>query len=178
MKSNKSNTPNIFGYRSMMTAIVLVAAGLLLTAHCPLPAVVPTASASDPGSSDWPMWGGTADRNMVSNMKGLPTSWDVKSKKNVKWVAALGSQSYGNPVVSGGQIYVGTNNEGVRDPKVTGDKGILMAFRESDGEFLWQAVSDKLVAGRVNDWPYQGVCSSSLVEGDRVYYVTNRAELV
>ena len=59
----------------------------------------PSTSASDPGSGDWPMWGGTADRNMISNMKGLPTSWDVKSKKNVKWVAQLGSQTYGNVVV-------------------------------------------------------------------------------
>src|SRR5256884_6920798 len=133
--------------------------------------------ASDPGSGDWPMWGGTPDRNMVSNMKGLPTNWDVAKKVNVKWVAALGSQTYGNAVVAGGQVYVGTNNEGLRDPKVTGDKGILMAFRESDGEFLWQAVSDKLVAGRVNDWPFQGVCSSPLVEGDRLYYVTNRCEI-
>ena len=32
--------------------------------------------------------------------------------------------------------------------------------------------------GRANDWPYQGVCSSPLVEGDRLYYVTNRCELV
>jgi hypothetical protein len=46
--------------------------------------------ASDPGTGDWPMWGGTPDRNMVSNMKGLPTEWDVKTKKNVKWVAELG----------------------------------------------------------------------------------------
>ena len=53
-----------------------------------------------------------------------------------------------------------------------------MAFRESDGEFMWQMVHDKLAAGRVNDWPYQGVASSPLVEGDRVYYVSNRAELV
>src|SRR5678809_523812 len=135
-------------------------------------------SASDPGSGDWPMWGGTPDRNMVSNMKGLPTSWDVKSKKNVKWVAQLGSQSYGNVVVSGGMVFVGTNNEGLRDPKITGDKGVLMAFREADGQFMWQMVHDKLVAGRVNDWPYQGVASSPLVDGDRVYYVSNRAELM
>jgi len=135
-------------------------------------------SASDPGSGDWPMWGGTPDRNMVSNMKGLPTSWDVAAKKNVKWVAALGSQTYGNPVVAGGQVYCGTNNEGLRDPKQTGDKGVLMAFRESDGEFLWQHTSEKLAAGRVNDWPYQGVCSSPLIEGKRLYYVTNRCELV
>ena len=149
----------------------------LLSASCLLHAGFPV-SASDPGTGDWPMWGGTPDRNMVSNMKGLPTTWDVARKVNVKWVASLGSQTYGNAVVAGGQVYIGTNNEGLRDPKVTGDKGILMAFRESDGEFLWQAVSDKLASGRVNDWPYQGVCSSPLVEGNRLYYVNNRAELV
>ena len=75
-------------------------------------------------------------------------------------------------------VFVGTNNEGLRDPKITGDKGVLMAFRESDGAFMWQMVHDKLAAGRVNDWPYQGVASSPFVEGDRVYYVSNRAELV
>lgn len=148
--------------------------GLLLTASGVLSAV----SASDPGTGDWPMWGGTPDRNMVSNMKGAPIQWDVDKKENVKWVAALGSQTYGNVVVAGGMVFVGTNNEAVRDPKVTGDKGILKAFRESDGEFLWQMVHDKLAAGRVNDWPYQGIASSPLVEDDRLYYVSNRAELV
>src|SRR5258707_8861629 len=134
--------------------------------------------ASDPGVGDWPMWGGTPDRNMVSPMKGIPTTWDVASKKNVKWVGQLGSQSYGNPVVAGGQVYAGTNNELVRNPKEGGDRGVLMCFRESDGKFLWQHTNEKLPAGRANDSPYQGVCSSPMVEGDKVYYVTNRCEIV
>lgn len=134
--------------------------------------------ASDPGSGDWPMWGGTPDRNMVSSMKGIPTTWDLKTKKNVKWMAQLGSQSYGNPVVAGGQVYAGTNNELVRNPKQAGDRGVLMCFRESDGKFLWQHTNEKLPAGRANDWPFQGVCSSPLVEGDRLYYVSNRCEAV
>lgn len=134
--------------------------------------------AGDPGTGDWPMWGGTPDRNMVSGMKSPPTSWDIPSKKNVKWVAALGSQTYGNPVVAGGMVFVGTNNEALRDPKQGGDRGVLMAFRESDGEFLWQHATPKLAAGRVNDWPYQGVASSPLVEGERLYYVTNEAKLL
>jgi outer membrane protein assembly factor BamB len=183
MIANRSRNTSIkmarkHGVHSMRKALVTTGIGLLLTAFCLMPSAFSPVAASDPGKGDWPMWGGTPDRNMVSNMKGLPTTWDVKTKKNVKWMTQLGSQSYGNVVVAGGQVYVGTNNEGVRDPKVTGDKGILMAFRESDGEFLWQAVSDKLASGRVNDWPYQGVCSSPLVEGDKLYYVTNRAELV
>src|SRR6187401_3776119 len=131
-------------------------------------------TASDPGTGDWPMWGGTPDRNMVSNAKGLPTDWDVKTKKNIKWVADLGSQSYGNPVVAKGMVFVGTNNELLRDPKQGGDRGVLMAFRESNGEFLWQQTHVKLEAGRANDWPFQGVASSPLVENRRLYYTSNR----
>jgi len=101
-----------------------------------IPASLLVLWASEPNAGgDWPMWGGTPDRNMVSNMKAVPTAWDVKTKKNIKWVVELGSQSYGNPVVAGGMVYVGTNNESPRDPAVKGDKGVLMAFRESDGEF-------------------------------------------
>src|SRR5262245_7957321 len=135
-------------------------------------------SASDPGNGDWPMWGGTPDRNMVSKMKGLPSSWDINKKTNVKWVAELGSQSYGNPVVSGGLVFIGTNNEGTRDPKQTGDRGVVMCFKESTGAFMWQMVHDKLAAGRVNDWPFQGIASSPLVDGEKVYNVSNRAELI
>jgi outer membrane protein assembly factor BamB len=135
-------------------------------------------AATDPVPGDWPMWGGTPDRNMVANMPGAPTEWDVASKKNIRWVAELGSQTYGNPVVSGGKVFVGTNNEALRDPKQPGDRGVLMAFRESDGEFLWQHTSEKLASGRVNDWPFQGVASSPLVEGNRLYYISNRAELI
>jgi outer membrane protein assembly factor BamB len=138
---------------------------------------VDSVSASDP-DTNWPMWGGRPDRNMVSNMKGLPVTWDVGKKQNVKWVAALGSQTYGNPVVADGKVFVGTNNEGLRDPKQGGDRGVLLAFSESDGQFLWQSTHEKLAAGRVNDWPYQGVCSSPLVEGKKLYYVSNRCELL
>lgn len=167
-----SRKRNPLGFFLFWSAVVVL--GALLLVLRPLAPIL----ASDPGSGDWPMWGGTPDRNMVSNMKGLPTTWDVAAKRNVKWMAALGSQSYGNPVVSGGMVFVGTNNEGMRDPRQTGDRGVLMAFRESNGEFLWQSTSEKLASGRVNDWPYQGVASSPLVEGDRLYYVSNRAEVI
>ena len=93
------------------------------------------------------MWGGTPQRNMTSPMKNLPESWDVKTGKNIKWKAQLGSTSYGNPVVADGKIFLGTNNANPRNPEITGDKGVLMCFRESDGKFLWQAVTDKLDAG-------------------------------
>ena len=97
-------------------------------------------------AAEWTMWGRTPDRNMVSPDKNPPTDWDVDSKKNVRWSGQLGSQSYGNPVVTGGLVIVGTNNEARRDPRYTGDGGALKIFRESDGKFLWQRFSDKLKA--------------------------------
>lgn len=131
------------------------------------------------GSGEWPMWGGTPGRNQVNpRERGIPAEWDIDEGKNIKWVAELGSRAYGNPVVAGGRVFVGTNNDRERNQKIKGDRGVVMCFRASDGAFLWQAVHDKLAEGRENDWPEEGLCSSPLVEGDRLYYVSNRCELV
>jgi outer membrane protein assembly factor BamB len=124
------------------------------------------------------MFGGDPSRNMVSSETNLPEKWDVESGENVKWSAKLGSQSYAGPVIAKGKVFVGTNNEGLRNPKLTGDRGNIMAFAVEDGKFLWQAAHPKLSAGRVNDWPLQGICSTPAIEGDRLYYVSNRAEVV
>jgi outer membrane protein assembly factor BamB len=147
--------------------------GLLIVA-----ATQVSSTGASKGVTEWPMWGGAADRNMVSDATGLPTTWDVKTGRNIKWVSALGSQSYGNPVVGNGVVLVGTNNEATRDPKQPGDRGVLMAFRESDGEFLWQATFEKLLSGRANDWPFQGIASSPLIIGETAYFVSNRAVLL
>ncbi|HSR70690.1 MAG TPA: PQQ-binding-like beta-propeller repeat protein [Acidobacteriota bacterium] len=123
------------------------------------------------------MFGGGPSRNMISEATGLPDNLDPDGP-NLVWRQALGSQSYGGPVLADGIVYVGTNNEKPRDPQVTGDKGNLMAFQASDGKFLWQLVHDKLPEGRVHDWPLQGICSGPAVEGDRLWYVSNRAQVV
>ncbi len=124
------------------------------------------------------MWGITPSRNMVSDEKGLPEFWDAETGMNIKWTAALGSQTYAGPVVIGGKVFVGSNNQRERNRKHKGDRGIVMAFQEADGKFLWQATHTKLPAGRVNDWPQQGVCSTPYIEGDRLYYVSNRCEVI
>jgi outer membrane protein assembly factor BamB len=138
----------------------------------PAPAPAPAAAAV------LAMYGGTPARNMVADETHLPSRWDPATGLNVKWTADLGSQSYGGPVVAGGKVFVGTNNQLPRNPKVAGDRGVIMAFRAADGQFLWQAVHDKLSQGKVNDWPLQGICSTPAIEGNRLYYVSNRAELV
>jgi outer membrane protein assembly factor BamB len=143
------------------------------------PAPAPDAKGEAGKGTSWDMFGGTLQRNMVNTFeKNVPTEWDLESKKNIKWSAELGSRAYGGPVIHGGKIFIGTNNEAPRNPEIKGDKGIIMCFDEKDGKFLWQAVHDKLAAGMVNDWPREGICSTVYAEGNRIYYVSNRCELV
>ncbi|MBB30766.1 MAG: serine/threonine protein kinase [Gemmatimonadetes bacterium] len=129
-------------------------------------------------SEEAAMWGFTTERNMVSTEKNVPGKWDPETGENIKWKVALGSQTYAGPVIHGGKIFMGTNNQAPRNPKLVGDRGVIMAFNESDGEFLWQSTHTKLPAGRVNDWPQQGICSTPFIEGDRLYYISNRCEVV
>jgi len=139
---------------------------------------------------DWPQWGGSPSRNMVGSSKGIPLDFnpgkmkdgteevDLKTTKNVKWVAKLGSQSYGNPTVAGGRVYLGTNNESPRDPRFKGDRSVVMALDEASGKMVWQLAVPKLGAGKVSDWEFLGICSSPAVDGDRLYVVTNLCEIV
>ena len=62
------------------------------------------------GPKDWPQWGGWGGKNNTPDGKNIPTTWDIDSGKNIKWSAKLGSQTYGNPVIANGKVYVGTNN--------------------------------------------------------------------
>lgn len=169
--STAAHANSLFAVRCSLFFAVAVALAAIGS-----PALAQTAPKLKKG--DWPMWGGSADRNMVSDETGIPSSWDVKTGKNIKWSAPLGSQTYGNPVIAGGKVFVGTNNGGGFRPKAKGDKGIVLCFEESSGKLLWQATHDKLSTGQVNDWPEQGICSTVCVDGDRVYYVSNRCELV
>lgn len=131
------------------------------------------------GAKDWPMWGGWAGRNNTPEGKNIPTKWNVEKGDNIKWKADLGSQTYGNPVVANGKVYVGTNNgKGyIKRYPSSVDLGCLVCFDDKDGKFLWQHSNPKLPTGRVHDWPLQGVCCSPCVDGDRVWYVTSRGEV-
>ena len=106
------------------------------------------------------------------------TSLSPEPISKIKWVEKLGSQTYSSPVIADGKVFIGTNNYFPRNPFKVNDMGVLMAFSAADGEFLWQSLSKKLKTGSAQDWPRVGVCSTPLVVRDRIYYISNRAELL
>ena len=143
---------------------------------------------------DWPQWGGSDGRNMVSDEKSLPDSFvpgerasassiDLATTKNVKWVARLGNYAYGNPTVSGGRVFVGADCQTL-SPALRNSSdgcGLVKCLDEATGKLLWQLVTPKrtdLEPGVYFTHQDLGTCSSPTVEGDRVYVVTSADEVV
>jgi outer membrane protein assembly factor BamB len=167
-------------FRSLFTALTLAAVPVASQgAEDPTAELVKEVQSLKVGAKDWPQFGGWSHRNNTPDGKNIPDKWDTDSGENILWTAELGSQSYGNPVVANGKVYVGTNNYHAylsRFPKSI-DLGVLLCFDEKTGKFLWQSSSTKLPSGLVHDWPDMGICCSPACEGDRLYFVTSRGEV-
>jgi outer membrane protein assembly factor BamB len=142
-------------------------------------------SAPDAAGKDWPQWGGSDGKNMVSEEKGLPDSFvpgekdsqagrlRMETMKNVKWAAKLCQAIYSTPAVAGGKVFLGGQRPGL---------GLLMCLDEKTGELLWQwqgparkvpSHIDGFLIGIGPNPEALGVCSTPVVEGDRVYFVTH-----
>ena len=119
-------------------------------------------------------------RNNAFTASDAPDKWDVDTGNNVRWSAKLGSQTASSPVVANGKIFIGTNNRSAHVKRLPKEKdlGCLLAFDEESGELLWQYSAEKLASGRVNDWPGSGITATPYADGDRVWIVNNRAEVV
>ncbi|MBL7218643.1 MAG: PQQ-binding-like beta-propeller repeat protein [Phycisphaerae bacterium] len=145
-------------------------------------------------AGDWPDWGGGPNRNMASEEKNIPMSFgpgkpkgdsrqiDMSTTHNVKWTLVLGSQTYGNPVISGGKIIVGTNDGMLKDDRFKRTRGGLVICCDAEtGKILWQLVVPRF---RTNDRKFNyddlnlGICNSAAIEGDRAYMVSNRGDVL
>ena len=104
---------------SFFLACVII--GFALTLGGRVSPVVPDLAKKPILARNWPMFGGTPERNHVAPFeRNLPATWDVdpKNRKNIKWVANLGSKSHGGPIVADGRVIVGTNNQDPRNPNL------------------------------------------------------------
>jgi outer membrane protein assembly factor BamB len=140
-------------------------------------------------AADWPQWGRDTTHNAVSPEANapldfaFPTEEDEKRTpgRNIAWRAELGSMTVTPPVVADGLVWVGTNAREPADDKIPAkewDGGVLMCFREADGKLLWNHRTPRLTTSFVNDFPRSALGSCPLVEGDRLWYVNTRNEVV
>lgn len=156
--------------------------GAVFAAVCAFSAIAPT-TAEEPKApaGSWPTFGGTPSRNMANPIeKNIPAEWSVTSGalKNIKWQAPLGNHAYAPVAVAGGKVFVSVDNSNPRNKDLQGKKGILLCLREADGSLLWQATHDALPEEIAIEATGEGMITTPAVEGNRLYYYSNRCELV
>ena len=112
----------------------------------------------------------------VAHTGNPPVDWDTTTGRNIVWSVELGNDAFGRPVVAGDAVYVGTDNARQMNPAFQEDGGVLMAFRVTDGEFLWQDVAPRVERG-LREFLLPSTTSAPYVEGNRLYYVTAECQL-
>ena len=138
-------------------------------------------------AADWPQWGRTASKNMISLEKHLPDTFEPGRKgtqgegvlmdttRNVTWAVRTGDFSCGTPAVAGGKVFIGG---------MIKKQGVMSCFDEATGKLLWRWIkpcrSDlKEDAMNFRHFPKSlGVCSTPAVDGDRLYFVDQNCEVV
>jgi outer membrane protein assembly factor BamB len=144
--------------------------------------------------ADWPQWGGRNARNFVSEESGLPAEFlpggsrteDGKKiplpSMNLKWVAELGTLTYSTPAVARGRVFIGTNDAHVDASRFQKSGGsMFLCLDEATGSPVWKLIIPRLRTKNPKfnyDDLNLGLCSSPAVDGDRVYIVSNRGEVL
>ncbi|MCX7014100.1 MAG: PQQ-binding-like beta-propeller repeat protein [Candidatus Sumerlaeota bacterium] len=128
-------------------------------------------------AADWPQWGGTSGKNMASEEKGLPDLFTPGEKdvqtgtikmdttKNVLWARKACVKTFSTPVVAGGKVFLCGygKNKG----------GMIACMDERTGRLLWQWQDAKEQSPsnlKVKPESF-GICSTPLVDGNRLYVV-------
>jgi len=145
-------------------------------------------------AGDWPQWGGRNARDFVSGEEGLPDAFAPDRANatngvqigvpgvNLKWSVKLGSQAYVTPAVAQGRVFIGSNDAGVDTRRFSKTQGsVLDCLDEQTGKRLWRLVIPRLrTRNKLFNFDDMnlGLCSSPTVDGDRVYVMGSRGDVL
>jgi outer membrane protein assembly factor BamB len=117
---------------------------------------------------------------MVSAARNLPAD---PTNAAPLWELSLGSHQYSIPTIDRGRIFIAANDAGVeRTGYKPSNGGLVMCVEQATGKLIWQLPSPRFLPGVVpplhfDQWKC-GICSGPVVEGNRVYLIGNRGEIL
>ncbi len=71
----------------------------------------------------------------TSSVRGIPTSWDIASGKNIAWKVEIPRQGYNSPVINGRNIFVTAADNDARE---------LFCYDVYTGELKWSVKADNI----------------------------------
>ncbi len=71
----------------------------------------------------------------TSSARGIATSWDLKSKKNILWQSSIPKHGYNSPIISGRNVFITGADDKARE---------LYCYDVYTGELRWTVKADKI----------------------------------
>ena len=145
-----------------MSSISLAVLALALSAPAPKPGAA--------SGSDWPQWQGP-NRDAHSTSTGLLQKWPAGGPKLLFKLDQVGA-GYAAPAVAQGKLIVC----GAEDPK-EGDKEFVLCLDPVSGNKIWRTPVETS-PGRYNFGYGNGPRSTPTIDGDRVYVLVHKGDLL
>ncbi len=129
----------------------------------------------------WPFrWGGAASSNMANTATNLPA--DLENVAPL-WELPLGQHQYAIPTIDRGRIYLCADDSGVKRAGYKPTRGgVVMCVEQATGKLIWQMLCPRYLEGVKPPYHFDqwgcGICSGPVVEGDRVYVIGSRGEIL
>jgi len=125
-------------------------------------------------------WGGGSSPNMVSSARNLPAD---PGNTAPLWEIKTGTHQYSIPTLDRGRILIAANDAGIKRAgfESTGG-GVLMCVEQATGNLIWRLPIPRYMEGTKAPYHFDqwncGVCSGPVADGNRVYVVGNRGEIL
>jgi len=134
-----------------------------------LPATVSSSAGADPGSAQWPQWGGP-NRNFMAETSGLADKWPDEGPPRL-WHRELGD-GYSTIVCDEGVLYTMYRKARMDDVEYT------VALDSRTGKTIWEHQNQAPYIERPNEhWGGHGPNSTPLIVGRHLYTVGSRSVL-
>lgn len=112
-------------------------------------------------ADEWPRFLGPTGNNSAG-AHGLPTSWDDKKGRGIKWKIALPGEGWSSPVISGDRIYCTTALE-------DGKSLHALCLALADGKTIWDSEIFHVDTPPEKHQRNSFASPTPLIEGDRLY---------
>ena len=118
-------------------------------------------------------WAHNPSRNPLLSAQHLPAA---ANDSNRLWERELGRLQYSFPTAAAGRLFVGCERRAFQDERLDDLRfgGAVLCLDQRTGELQWEIGFDLPMLPDISRNSRYGICSSAVVEGDRVYLVTAR----
>ena len=171
-KAEKTQTTGVIKTGTTAESLKIDSAGSAAVAGGTAGAILDGYPTAQENAANWPSFRGAGGIGLAAQ-KNIPTSWDGKSGKNVKWKTEIPLPGFNSPIIWNDRIFLSGASETKRE---------VYCLDLSSGKILWRKTVEKIPGSPATEPKVireTGFCAPTLTtDGRRVYAIFANGDLI